>query len=81
MTVRNQNDSYLKKHLRGLISRHGGKWIIISGGRPVAICSKRSLKRYFDLARKKHPGKTPLVSPIPTKEQVHCILSNFPTRK
>lgn len=73
MTCRNRNDLYLRKHLQGLIARHGGKWIVISGGRQVGVGSKRSLKRFFKLAREKNPHETPLISPIPTREQVHCI--------
>ena len=74
MTYRNKNDAYFHRHLKKLMKRHGGQWAVISGGRLIGVGPKRSLKRYFDLARKTNPKETPLVSPIPTKEQVHCIL-------
>ncbi len=81
MNYRNRNDAYLRKNLKRLMSRHGGQWAVISGGRLIGIGSKKSLKRYFELAKKKNPNEIPLVSPIPTKEQVHCILLNSLTKK
>lgn len=81
MTYRNRNDAYMRKNLSKLMARHGGKWAVISGGRLIGVGPKSSLKRYFELAKKKNPNETPLVSPIPTKEQVHCILLNSLTKK
>ena len=81
MTYRNRNDLYLRKNLKKLMAHHGGEWIVISGGQPIGIGPKRSLKRYFKIAREKNPRGTPLVSPIPTREQVHCILLSFPTKR
>jgi hypothetical protein len=77
----NRNDAYLRRNLKRLMARFGGKWIVVSGGRPAWIGPKKSLKRHFEMAKKKHPREIPLVSPIPTKEQVHCILSSSHTKK
>jgi hypothetical protein len=74
MTYRNRNDAYLSKHLKKLMKQHGGQWVVISEGRLIGVGPKKSLKKYFELAKKRNPKETPLVSPIPTKEQVHCIL-------
>lgn len=81
MTYHNRNDIYLRKNLKKLIAHHGGKWIVISGGHQIGIGSKKTLNRYFHLAKEKYPQETPLVSSIPTREQINCILLNFLTKK
>lgn len=81
MRYRSPNDTYFQKNLSRLIKRHGGKWVVVAKGRAVAVCAKKDLKRFFDLAKKRYPGEIPLVSPIPTREEIHCILLNFPTKK
>lgn len=81
MTYRNRNDTYLHKNLKRLMARYGGKWIVISGGRQIGIGTKKTLKRYFELAKKKNPKDIPLVSAIPTKEQIQCILLSSPTKR
>lgn len=81
MTYHNKNDLYLSKNLKKFITKHAGKWVVIAGGGLIGVGSKKSLKRYMKIAREKNPNEIPLVSPIPTKEQVQCILLNSPIKK
>ncbi len=68
------NDTYFTKHLQKLVKAHGGKWVVIAGGRLIGVASEAELKKLTALARKRYPKDIPLIAPIPRKEELECIL-------
>ncbi|PIV57149.1 hypothetical protein COY52_10395 [Candidatus Desantisbacteria bacterium CG_4_10_14_0_8_um_filter_48_22] len=68
------NDEYFRKNFTELVNKYGGLWIAIAGGKKVMVGPKHMLSEMFKKARKKFPGDTPLISPIPKKEEIQCIL-------
>ncbi len=70
----NPDDAYFTKHLQDLIKTHGGKWVVIAGGRLVGVGHEEELKKLTALGRKRFPKSIPLVAPIPRKEELECIL-------
>ena len=51
-----------------------GRWVVIAAGRIIRIGPKRSLKRMVKQAKTRYPDETPLVAPIPTDQDLQCIL-------
>lgn len=68
------NDACFKKHLQKLVKAHGGKWVVIAGGRLIGVVDEAELKKRVALARRRYPKDIPLVAPIPRKEELECIL-------
>lgn len=68
------NDAYFTKHLEKLVKAHGGKWVVIAGGRLIGVGREGDLKRLAALARKRYPQDIPLITPIPRREELECIL-------
>lgn len=68
------NDAYFARQVGKLMKKHGGKWAVIAGGRLIGVGREDELKKLTALARKRFPKDTPLISPIPRKEDVECIL-------
>ena len=71
---RDVNDRYFNKHLGSLVSRHGGQWIVIVDGRKFGLSPKNRVRSLLARAKKRYPRETILVTPIPTSEDIHCIL-------
>lgn len=74
------NDACFRKHFKKLVAQHGGEWVVIAGGEIVAVGPEESVSEMRQKARDLHPDDTPLVSPIPTPEDIECILSFIPIR-
>ncbi len=68
------NDVCFRKHLPNLVKVHGGKWVVIAGGRLIGVAGEAELKKLTALARKRYPKDVPLIAPIPRKEELECIL-------
>ena len=39
------NDAYFTKHLEKLVKAHGGKWVVIAGGRLIGVGGEEQLKK------------------------------------
>ena len=68
------NDAYFRKHLQKLVEAHGGKWVVIAGGSPIGVAHEAELKNLTTAAGKRFPKDIPLLTPIPRKEELECIL-------
>jgi hypothetical protein len=68
------NDAYFTKHLEKLVKAHGGKWVVIAGGRLIGVGREEQLKKLAASARKRYPKDIPLMAPIPRREELECIL-------
>jgi len=65
---------YFKAHLGRLVRERGGEWIVLAGGNLVGIGKKERVPRLIQKARSKYPDATPFAAPIPTKEDLECVL-------
>lgn len=74
------NDACFRKHFGELVKQHGGEWVVIAGGEIVAIGPEERVSEMRQKARTLHPDDTPLVTPVPSSEDIECILSFTPTR-
>ena len=79
----NPNDECLGDRLSDFVKSHGGKWVVIAGGKVIGFADKEGLSRVVKRARKRFPGDTPLISPIPREEELEWIWESFwgPTRE
>jgi hypothetical protein len=68
------DDSYFKTHFAKLVRQHGGEWIVLVGGKLVGIGKKKNIRSLVRKARSQHPDATPFIAPIPTKEELECVL-------
>ena len=68
------NDHCFHKNFSRLVKRHGGKWVVIAGGKVIGTAPKSRVRKLIDLARKMFPRETPLAAPIPREEEIQCIL-------
>ena len=69
-----QNHRCFTKHFNRLVTQAGGQWVVIARGQVIEVGPKRSLKRMVKQAKARYPGETPLVAPIPTDQELQCIL-------
>jgi hypothetical protein len=68
------DDRYFKTHFAQFVREHGGKWIVLAEGELVGIGRKKNIRSLIRKARSKHPDAIPLIAPIPTKEELECVL-------
>jgi hypothetical protein len=68
------DDRYFKTHLAQLVRERGGEWIVLAEGNLVGIGKKERVQRLIQKARSKYPHATPFAAPIPTKEDLECVL-------
>ena len=68
------NHRCFTKQFNRLVTQAGGQWVVIAGGQVVRTGPKQTLKRMIKEAKARHPGDTPLVAPIPTDQDLQCIL-------
>ncbi len=68
------NHDYFSSHFEELVQRHGGKWIVLAKGHPVAICEASELDHWLDEAEKKFPQEVPFATPIPREDDIECVL-------
>lgn len=74
------NDECFRRHFAKLVKQHGGEWVVIAGGRIIGIGPEERIGEMRQKASKAHPDDTPLLAPIPTTDDIECILSSIPTR-
>lgn len=74
MKVKDRDDEYLKRNFTGLVKKYGGRWIVIVNGKRFAIVPKSLLPATMKKARQKYPDSIPLASPIPTSQDLQCLL-------
>lgn len=70
----NLNDEYFRMHLGRFVKFHAGEWVVIAGGQLIGFTCKENLSKLVKKARKQFPDDTPIVSPIPRKEELDHIL-------
>jgi hypothetical protein len=68
------DDRYFKTHFAQLVRDHGGEWIVVAEGKLVGMGRKRNIRSLIRKAKSKHPDAIPLIAPIPTKEELECVL-------
>jgi hypothetical protein len=68
------DDSYFRKHFSHLVRRHGGEWIVLSAGKLIGIGKKDAVSGLVSKARVNYPKSTPFIAPIPTKDEIECVL-------
>ena len=73
-TSRDLNDRYFQRHFARLVGEHGGKWIVLVGGELIGIGKQKQVSRLIRKARENHPHSVPFASPIPTREELECLL-------
>jgi len=69
-----RNHRCFTKYFDRLVTQAGGKWVVIAAGQIIKIGPKQSLKRMVKQAKARYPNETPLVAPIPTDQDLQCIL-------
>ncbi len=72
--VHDADDSYFRKHFSYLVRRHGGEWIVLSEGKLIGIGKKDKVRGLVGKARGIYPKSTPFIAPIPTKDEIECVL-------
>ena len=77
---RDPDHEYFTTHFAELVKDHGGEWVVIVNGTLFDAGSKDALPEMLSRAKERFPDKTPLATPIPTEEDIECILSLFPIR-
>lgn len=65
---------YFQTHLDRLVRERGGEWIVLAEGNLVGIGKKQRVPGLIQRARAKYPHATPFAAPIPTKENLECVL-------
>lgn len=73
-TSRDLNDRYFQRHFARLVGEHGGRWVVLVAGELIGIGKHKDVPRLIRKAREKHPDSTPFASPIPTREEMECLL-------
>jgi hypothetical protein len=65
---------YFQTHLSRLVRERGGEWIVLAEGNLVGIGKKQRVPGLIKKARSRYPHATPFAAPIPTKEDLECVL-------
>ncbi len=73
-TSRDLNDRYFQRHFARLVGKHGGKWIVLVGGELIGVGKRKEVARLIQKARTMYPDSIPFASPIPTREELECLL-------
>jgi Family of unknown function (DUF5678) len=68
------DDNYFKTHFAQLVRQHGGEWIVLADGKLVGVGKKKNIRSLVRKARAQHPNAIPFIAPIPTKEELECVL-------
>lgn len=72
--VHDADDSYFRKHFAHLVRKHGGEWVVMSAGKLIGIGKKDEVRGLVGKARVNYPKSTPFIAPIPTKDEIECVL-------
>jgi len=73
MANMSKNYLYFHRHFNELARKHGGRMIVISGGRIFGVCRNeqpKELSRLVEKARQASPLEAPFVSPVPTVKEL-----------
>jgi len=70
-----RNHRCFTQHVDRLVTCAGGQWVVVAGGKILGIGPKRALKRMVRDARRRYPEDTPLVAPLPTDQDLPCVLA------
>ncbi len=65
---------YFSKHLGRLVREKGGEWIVLAEGHLIGTGKKEQIPSLIHKAQSKYPQATPFIAPIPTKEDLECVL-------
>ena len=68
------NDACFTRILEKLVKAHGGGWAVIAGGRLIGAGPESKLENLTAIARRRYPKDIPLITPIPRREELECIL-------
>jgi hypothetical protein len=68
------NDRYFHRHFAALVEKHGGNWIVLVEGKLIGISKPKDVGKLILQAKAKHPHSIPFASPIPTREELECLL-------
>ena len=68
------DDSYFRKHFARLVREHGGEWVVLAEGKVIGIGKKDKLRGLVLKAQTGHPNSRPFLAPIPTQEELECVL-------
>jgi hypothetical protein len=73
-SYRDVDHAYFRKHFSRLVREHGGEWIVLAKGNLIGIGEKDKLNELVLRARSKYPDGIPFIAPIPTKNELECVL-------
>lgn len=65
-------DNWLTDHFEELVDQYGGQVVAVVDGEVVAVTETE--KQADDLAREAYPDSMPFVFPVPTGEELICLL-------
>lgn len=68
------DDRYFRKHFARLVREHGGGWIVLAQGKLIGVGRKEKIPALILKAQSNYPHTTPFIAPIPTKEELECVL-------
>ena len=68
------DDYYFRRHFARLVREHGGKWIVLAEGKLIGIGKKDKIPGLVLKAQASYPKSAPFMAPIPTKEELECVL-------
>jgi hypothetical protein len=71
---RDADHEYFTRNFPSLVRKHGGKWIVLVQGHLVGISHKGKLAGLIAKARSQYPAGTPFIAPIPTRDEIECVL-------
>jgi type I restriction-modification system DNA methylase subunit len=74
LSYRDQDDHYFRKHFARLVREHGGKWVVLANGKLIGIGKKNKIRGLVLKAQENYPDSTPFIAPIPTQEELECVL-------
>lgn len=72
--VRDADHKYFSRHFTQLVREHGGQWIVLVDANLIGIANKNRLASLVKKARTEYPGRIPFIAPIPTKDDIECVL-------
>ena len=72
--VRDADHQYFASHFTRLVRKHGGQWIVLVDANLIGIANKNRLASLIKKARAEYPDRIPFIAPIPTKDEIECVL-------
>lgn len=72
--VRDADHEYFASNFPRLVRKHGGQWIVLVHGNLIGIDKKNRLASLIKKARSEYPDSIPFIAPIPTRDEIECVL-------